>query len=514
MLALLFNQSFWYDVLIVVAIIGIIAFCAKYPNGKIFVFTFLGLAVVIFTMYAGVQLNYYYKAQGGVYGYITGLFKPNEVTIENAEFTFSNMELKQISGDEYGAYITTDDVISFENGKAYGLFINKMPAKTTSFSSDYIQAQYTYAFYDNQRELLMQDTLFFNFAFHTNSTNIEIFTKGGSEAVKYWNYWFNKNVFVASIDQVNYVQAQSFNYRDLKLAEDESIVAYYLKDNLQKFEIVKNGSKLNPNIIAPDGIKITGWKINGQTIDLETYTVSTSVNVIADWENMVFIELREAAPIVPGIVDTSYTVLDSNYYIQGTTCSEIFKCELEDLAMNEILSNTMFECWIGEYEDITGDTKVEEIPNGIIYVRGPNFQTSKITLTTDSFDRTLNQYTYSVYAQSNEIELDKIRKINPGHVKLYDVGHSRETSLYFGDFTVNGNRATFSGTKTWTNSKNETVDLEFRFGMVVSSDFNITFTVSENLMGSLATDSTFGVAGVRIELEPCIYFTGDIYYLV
>ena len=509
MLALLFNQSFWYDVLIVVAIIGIIAFCAKYPNGKIFVFTFLGLAVVIFTMYAGVQLNYYYKAQGGVYGYITGLFKPNEVTIENAEFTFSNMELKQINESEYGAYITTDDVISFESGKAYGLFINKMPAKTTSFSSDYIQAQYTYAFYDNQRELLMQDTLFFNFAFHTNSTNIEIFTKGGSEAIKYWNYWFNKNVFVASIDQVNYVQSQTFNYRDLKLAEDESVVAYYLKDDLQKFEIVKNGSKLNPNITAPDGIKITGWKINGQTIDLETYTVSTSVNLIADWEDMVFVELRAGAP-----GQTDYTVLGAKYYSAGTTFEDIFKCEL--LSMNEkFLTNVTYECWSEDTSfSIENTTVVEDIPSGVIYVQKPTLNIPGISITTDSFDRTLNQYTYSVYAQSDEIELGKIKSIRPaGAVQLNDLGHSRETSLTPGDFTVNGNRAAFSGTKTWTNSTNETVDLEFNFGMVVSRDFNITFAVSENLMGSLATDSTFGVAGVKINLSIQIEFTEDIFYL-
>lgn len=511
MLALLFNQSFWYDVLIVVAIIGIIAFCAKYPNGKVFVFTFLGIGLTVFTAYAGVQLNYYYKASGGVYGYITGLFKPNEVTVENAEFTFSNMELKQINGkDEYGAYITTDDIVSFENGKAYGLFINKMPAKTTSFSTDYIQAQYSYAFYDNQRELLMQDTLYFNFAFHTNSTNIEIFSKGGSEAVKYWNYWFNKNVFVASIDQVNYVQSGSFNYRDLKLNSDESVVAYYLKDDLQKFEIVKNGSKLSPNITAPDGIKITGWKVNGQTIDLETYTVSSSVNLIADWEDMVFVELRAGAP-----GQTDYTVLGSNYYSAGTTFGDIFKCEL--FSMNEkFLKNMTYECWSEDTSfSIENTTVVEDIPNGVIYVRKPTLNIPGKIITTDSFDRTLNQYTYSAYAQSNEIELGKIRSIQPGgDVYFEDVGHNRTTALVLRDFAINGNRATFSGTKTWTTSTNETIDLEFNFGMVVSRDFNITFTVSENLMGSLATDSTFGVPGVKISLTIQIEFTEDIFYLV
>lgn len=508
MLALLFNQSFWYDVLIVIAVIGIIIICTKYPNGKVFMFTFLAIGITVFTMYAGVQLNYYYRASGGVYGYITGLFKPNEVTIENAEFTFSNMELKQINEtNDYGAYITTSDVISFEDGKTYGLFINDMPAKTTSFSSDYIQAEYSYAFYDNTRTLLIQDTLYFNFAFHTNSTNIEIFTKGGSEAVKYWNYWFNKNVFIAKIDQTNYIQSNTFNYRDLKLSDNESVVAYYLQDELQKYEIVDNGEKLNPDFTVPEGIEINSWEIDGQTVDIEEYTVSKNVNVYANWEEMVFIELRAGKPS-----DTDYTLIDSKWYSKGTSAnvvgSEVANSSNLTLLLDEF-------CYGNESFEISADTKVEDIPNGVIYVKNPEVIIYGIDINTDLFDRETNSYTYTEYLQVNEIALAKVKAIKPASgVDFTDWGYNQKTSLTPSDFIYNGFQASYSGTKTWTNSSDETEEKTFSFSLQLNSDFSITFKISENLNRALG-NSSLGILPIEIELSSLsITFTENIFYLI
>lgn len=505
MLALLFN------VLIVVAIIGIIAFCAKYPNGKVFVFTFLGIGLTVFTAYAGVQLNYYYKASGGVYGYITGLFKPNEVTVENAEFTFSNMELKQINGkDEYGAYITTDDIVSFENGKAYGLFINNMPAKTTSFSTDYIQAQYSYAFYDNQRELLMQDTLFFNFAFHTNSTNIEIFSKGGSEAVKYWNYWFNKNVFVASIDQVNYVQSDSFNYRDLQLNNDESMVAYYYKADLKKYEIVQNGSKLTePEIKAPEGEKINGWTVNGEMVDFDTYIVSNSINVYADWEDLIYIELRSGTP-----AKADYEVIDSKWYSRGTLCNDVVKLDLQGINEN-ILKKTGYRWFDCNANDIEFSAKVEDLANGIMYVDDLEFR-EDINLYTNDFDSSSNQYEYNEFSQTENFDLAKISEVWwASGAEFKDLSDGKETSIMWQECSSSDCQINFSGTKTWTTSDNKSTEIEFSFGMVLNSDFSMTFSVSDNLRGSKATGTTLGTLGTRISLTVIIEFsTRDIFYLV
>ena len=133
MFDILFNPTFWYVALAVVAIVVIIWACIKFPQGKIFVGTILGIAILCFTFYAGIELNFYYSASGGIYGVITGIFDTNTVEVDDVTFKIQNLELTQNSDDLYTAQIMTDDVISLEKGKVYGLYVNDVPTKTLIF---------------------------------------------------------------------------------------------------------------------------------------------------------------------------------------------------------------------------------------------------------------------------------------------------------------------------------------------------------------------------------------------
>ena len=60
--SLLFDTSFWYDILLVILLIGLVVFCVKVREGRIFVFSLLGIALLCVSGYCGIQLNKYYSA--------------------------------------------------------------------------------------------------------------------------------------------------------------------------------------------------------------------------------------------------------------------------------------------------------------------------------------------------------------------------------------------------------------------------------------------------------------------
>ena len=96
MLALFNIDTSWiWKVAIIIGVILIIYACIKYPKGgKWVLFGILIVGYLGVTAYSIVQLNYYYKAEGGIIGQITGIFNTNEVeVVDNLKFDFNNVEL-------------------------------------------------------------------------------------------------------------------------------------------------------------------------------------------------------------------------------------------------------------------------------------------------------------------------------------------------------------------------------------------------------------------------------------
>ena len=499
MFEILFSSTFWYIALAVFAVVVIIWACIKFPQGKIFVGTILGITIICFTFYAGIQLNFYYSSSGGIYGAITGIFDTNTVEVSDASFRIQNLELTQVSGDTYSARILTDDVISFEKNKVYGLYVNDMPSKTLNFSSNYIQSKYTYSFYDNKQDLLESDSLYINFAFYTNSTSIEIYTEGGSEAVKYWNYWFNKNTFVITIEEMSYVQNEDLTFSKLT-TDNESLVTYYFDEDLAGFQIVENGTKLNPiQIDMPEGIQFNGWKVDDENIDLTSYIVNKNTSLHADYIELVHLELRSGDP-------QNYTVLDSKDYAKGTTLLDCLGYTLPDTAM----TNLLIEIYEGDMSIVLGfdSKKVEDIAGGVLYIGDLSMMIdTKRVFYSRNFDEETRKYEMTDFGISETINLSDVVGVYVTQIEIENISNGQHILLLQNDFGQYSSTSYFyRGEKIWTTSDGGTVEKDFSLTYKLDSNLNLIIEISENLLGDrgnvVATTYKFSMLGLIIEFTP------------
>lgn len=245
-----FTDNLWdkiWQIAILIAVVSIVIACLKSKGGRIFLGVALGFAFILVTAYCGIHLGDYYSAKGGIYGKIVSLYNPNQVHItSNVEYLFENVVMSQENGDTYSAHITSDSVLELvlEQNATYGVYVNGMPCNYVEITSDYVIAKYSYVFYDKEFNEVMSDILTLKFAFYSNSTYLSISTDGGAEAVKYWNYYFNKNIFKVTIDNKGYEYNTDISFGTGDISE-YSIISYYLNDELYLKQVYKNGSTIN-----------------------------------------------------------------------------------------------------------------------------------------------------------------------------------------------------------------------------------------------------------------------------
>ena len=293
-----FDDTLW-KIALLVAVVVIIGYCLRFKNGKIVIISCLSVLMLGFTTYCGVQLNDYYRAKGGIYGQLVSLYKSNEVEIkDDVSFSFKNINLTE-DGDLYSAKITSDEVLDLvlDETATYGVYVNGIPCEYVNITQDYVIAKYRYTFYNDEFNLLMDDTLSFKFAFYTNSTYLIVSTSGGATASNYWTSFFNKNVFEVTIDNKGYSYSKdiSFGIGDIS---NYSQVKYYVEDRLIGIDVYRNGTVINlPNDYD--------WDLeDGTSID-DTYIVTESITLNAHRHLVTF--------MLEDDVITTQLVLPGNY---------------------------------------------------------------------------------------------------------------------------------------------------------------------------------------------------------
>lgn len=308
MLSLLFDSGFWYD-LVFIALIGFIIFlCFKYPNSRVYVFSFLGIIFIGITAYCGIQLNYYYTAEGGVWGYITGLIEGNKVTTtvesDTASFSLENIVLTKNADGTYSAVIYSNDKIRLETGKSYGVYVNNEPCTQIDYSTNYVRAEYHYAFLDNNLEILCQDTLQFNFAFYTNGSTFTLTTYGGQEAVNYWNTYFSRNNLIVEVKPISYVKDDELSVNGQ--IDDYVTLNYYVDEEVVYSYVYTIGSQVTefPPTAEKDGLIFAYWQdINGN--EVEPFKITTDTNLYAYFYPAGEVELLESS-IEIMVIDREY----------------------------------------------------------------------------------------------------------------------------------------------------------------------------------------------------------------
>lgn len=208
MLDIMSNPVVWYVFvgIVILCIVGILI--ESFPAFRWVAFTVLVVVLLGTAIYSSVQLNTYYNAEGGIYGKIEQFLDKNEAEeVGYLKYSVDNFSLSPtLNDDEYSATIFINDILKIEDEKDYGLYLNGVPCSNIKFSKDHITAEFAYAFYDYESEVIRSDTLFLNISMYDNYTNLIVRTNGGLSAVKCWHSFVEKENFVIEIKPFDYVE--------------------------------------------------------------------------------------------------------------------------------------------------------------------------------------------------------------------------------------------------------------------------------------------------------------------
>ncbi len=99
--------------------------------------------------------------------------------------------------NEYSCKVKFDKVANLKNKNSFS--VNGSMVETTDRDSDYIKSVYGYYFMDDNKVKLVEDKLYITLYTYKDTMELEVKTKGGDNAVRYWKRYLRKNKFVLSL---------------------------------------------------------------------------------------------------------------------------------------------------------------------------------------------------------------------------------------------------------------------------------------------------------------------------
>ena len=284
MISLMFNQTFWLIVLAVVLLIIAVVICTKYEIARYIVFGIVCVGLLISSVFAGHYLNTYYSASGGIFGYIDGIVVKNELTKENeASFKLNNLNFSATSNDNefIAVFKTNETLVELDKNANYKVSINGNDCFIDLIGSDYINGRFVYAFYSRNNTLMFTDALKFNISCYNNFTQLQLFTTGGSEAVKYWNSYFTKNGIVFNIEKAENEEKTVPVLEEVEATSDYVLVSLY--DD--KGECLNKFYKIGETVILPSYSDLFfnnySVKVNGSFSRCkDSYVITSKYNVV------------------------------------------------------------------------------------------------------------------------------------------------------------------------------------------------------------------------------------------
>lgn len=288
MISLFFNQTFWLVVLAVVLLVIAVVICTKYEIARYIVLGVFSIGLIVSSVFAGHYLRTYYTANGGIFGYIDGIVVKNElVKNDEASFNLTNINFSATSNDnEFVAiYKTTDSIVELDNSSNYRVSVNGNDTFIDLIGSDYINGRFVYSFYSRNNTLMFTDELKFNISCYKNYTQLQIFTTGGSEAVKYWNSYFAKNGITFNIEKIDKIEKTVLVLEEVDSTSDFVLVKVYDdKDNFTTL-VYKNGSSISLKSYSDiffNGYEIKSKKSNGYSVARvdNSYTFNQDTDVV------------------------------------------------------------------------------------------------------------------------------------------------------------------------------------------------------------------------------------------
>ena len=314
MLSLLFDVNVVYDLLTVIFIMALIVLCLKNPKiGKPIFGTIVTVACLGLTIYCGINLNSYYGASGGIYGYLTGREPVNVVEAEDFEFKFNNLELLEGDDGKYSATMIIDQVMKL-NEPNVNVFLNDMPCQVIEYNSNYLITNFNYVFYNQDMTETCLDALNFRFAFYKNFTRVTIYTEGGSVAVKNWNDFLNANNMVVTIKPSEYTEDTTIDFVNSEVSGFTKV--QYFVDGELYFETYQ---RTNSNFKFPEtpiktNSEFVGWKNASGEFVTENQKLTNTTILTAEFKYRETVDIT----IVSNEEQFPYQVFKGEYFVLPT----------------------------------------------------------------------------------------------------------------------------------------------------------------------------------------------------
>ena len=270
MIALLFDKTFWISFLICIAIAAVVIIFALKPKSRPWISALVCIVLIGTSIPCVVNLNRYYGAQGGIKGVLSTIINgENKGDIQDNVISLKNVMLTLDDDGNYSATIIPENKLTLDKDKTYSVAVNGSPCGYDETSPDYVLAKYTYNFYDKDKNF-KTDTLEMYFTMD-NYTKVEVLTRGGAEMVKSWNYYFNRNNFDITINEVE----ENFSYEmpadAVSLTDNELINKIIKNNNLTLLKTLPQVQIQNSNIDlrafdTRDNMKLVANKVDANII--------------------------------------------------------------------------------------------------------------------------------------------------------------------------------------------------------------------------------------------------------
>ena len=293
MFSLLFDRQFWIGIFLVLIIVGIIIVYAKYQGARKPIISIVCLVMLGFSTYCGIQLNYYYSAEGGIYGKLSGIIQSNTVEeYEEVKFSLKNIVLAQDVNGEYSAIILSDKQVDFKSTDGKHIFVNGIPCSDNRATVNGITANYHYVFKDSDLVKVCEDTLNISFSYYENGYRLKISTKGEQTAVNYWNAYFSRNNFVISIEDLFHSNTENFEVVEGQI-QNPVTLTYYVDEQVYSTATYSKGTIVRNLIeIEKEGYTFLGWSADKTNI-IEDFTINQDYRLYAVFVKEVLFELNE-----------------------------------------------------------------------------------------------------------------------------------------------------------------------------------------------------------------------------
>lgn len=299
--------------LLIAIIIGVVVLLIKVPGSRMIVASLCVVLICCSGVYSGIKINEYYNAEGGIFGKIEDIIKPNKVEITNKitsiDFDFNQVVLTGSDDTLYKAEFHSDKSLKLDSNENYKVLVNGEPCKVIDYSNNHLTCTYNYSFYDVGNVYKLTDELTFTFGFNRYSTDMVVSTTGSSEAVALWNSYFDKNDFKVNVSTTADTYVSESNTATLSVVVDNEIVNKV---------IVPVGTEYTlTDLPEIEDKRFMGYSFDGKTlIEGNKVTIAFSQRIYGIYEDLNYVNFYN---IKTPVNNYSQELVCRNGYIKGET---------------------------------------------------------------------------------------------------------------------------------------------------------------------------------------------------